>query len=257
MVGVQHSTSRILTDVRGMDMGLIHDWYWLAGSYQADHWKFLLGAEYMMNTNNNSLYSKKGDAFLSYLTAGYAFSNTWQIICLGGFKRTSMIDEEQTTPVIGVQLRYQPAHTFKIVFGAPVLLASEWAVSKQFHLGCKALYTGEFSSEAFVTYYPAENYYFGLHYNASYNESGSSYFSNEEYQNGIEQTVYNNLTQNCHSLSLDIGMKVSGDVALVLSGGYRLGGKVGLYNNKNHKIDIDGKDEFFISAAVQYLKYFD
>jgi hypothetical protein len=257
MVGVLHGTSRILTDVRNMDMGLIHDWYWLSGCYQIDNWKFLLNAEYYMNTNRNSLFSKPGDAFMPYLVSGYAFSDSWQLIGLCGYQRTSMVDKEKTTPVIGAQLRYQPTHTFKLIIGAPVLLGTEWAVSQHFQVGCQAKFTGKFSGEAFVTFYPNEKYYIGLHYYGNYNESESSYFNNETYQNGTEQVTYNNLTQIYHSLSLDLGFKVSGEMALILSSGYRLGDKIGLFNNTNHKLDIDGKNEIFISATVQYLNYFD
>jgi hypothetical protein len=257
MVGGQHYTSRIITDVHEMDMGLIHDWLWLVGSYEMDSWKFILGAEYSINTNRNSYFSKRGDALMPYFVSGYAFSNTWQLIGLCGYRRISMVDEEQTTPLIGVQLRYQPANTCKLVVGAPVLFGSDWAVNEKFHLGCKALFTGKFSVEAFVTFYPRENFYTGLHYDGTNNKSANSYFYNETYLHGTEQIIYNNLTQFCHSLSLDFGFKLSEDVAFTLSGGYRLGDKVGLYNNTNHKLDIDGKDEFFISAAVQYLKYFD
>lgn len=256
MVGVQHYTSRILTNVQDMDIGLIHDWYWVVCSYRIQNWKFLLSTEYFRNTNRNSLYSKNGDALMPLFTAGYAFSSSWQLMSLLGFRRTSMIEKEKTTPVLGLQARYQPAHAFKIVFGAPVLLGSEWAVNQKIHLGCKALFTGAFSAEAFATYDLNEHWYAGLHYNASDNKSGSSFFGDEIYLNGSEQIAFNNLTQNCQTLSLDFGIKMSEEIALVLSGGYRSGGKVKLYYNDGQKFDIAGKDEYFVGIAIQYLSYF-
>ena len=58
--------------------------------------------------------------------------------------------------------------------------------------------------------------------------SDDSYFNNETYRNGTEQVIYNNLTQIYHSISLEFGFKVSEEMALILSGGYRIGGKIGL-----------------------------
>jgi hypothetical protein len=257
MIGVQHYTSRILTDVQGMDIGLIHDWFWLVGSYEINNWKFLLSAEYFRNTNKNSLFSKKGDALMPLFTTGYAFSNSWQLMSLAGFRKTSMVDKEKTTPVFGMQARYQPTHAFKIILGAPVLLGSEWAVNQKLYLGCKALFTGAFSAEAFVRYSLNEHCSAGFHYAASNNELADSYFGNEIYHNGTEQIVYNNLTQICQTLSLDFGTKVSKEIALVLSGGYRSAGKAGLYYNEDRKFDIAGKDEYFVGIAVQYLSYFE
>ncbi len=257
MAGVQHYTSRILTDIQGMDMPLIHDWLWVVGSYETANWKLILGAEYFVNTNRNSYLSKRGDALMPYLASGYAFSDSWQLIGLCGYRKTTMGDEQQTTPVIGIQLRYQPTKAFTLVVGAPVLLGTEWAVSDKLRTGCKALFTGTFSAEAFVAFYPNGKFYTGIHYDGTNNRSSNSYFYNETYRFGTEQIIYNNLAQFSHSLSLDFGFKLSEEIALILSGGYRMGDKVSLYSNTDHKLDIDGKDEVFVSVGVQYLKYFD
>ena len=252
-VGFRHFTSAILAE--DIDRKLAHDWFFLAGSYTNDNWRMVLSCEYFTTEADTSFQqSSVGNIIRPMLTVGYALNDRWQLMVLAAFPRTYMLNETSTAPEVGVQMRFQPSHAFKLVMGLPNIVAVEWAVGRML-LGGSLSWAGTFSTEALAFFRFNDRVFAGVHYYGNDNWSDVAYFAQSTYQGGDGTTVFNKLKQYTYSTSIDVGARIYQNVAMILSGGYRIGGRVGLYGDSTLQKEIDGKNEYFLKLAFQYLLY--
>jgi hypothetical protein len=252
-VGFHHFTTAILSD--DIDRKLAHDWFFLAGSYTNEHWRAVFSCElFTLESSTGFLQSSAGNVIRPMLTMGYALNDRWQFIALAAFSRTSMFNEASTSPEIGVEMRYQPSPRFKLVMGLPDIVAVEWAPSRLL-LEASLAWTGTFSTDALALFRLSDSVFAGLHHYGSANWSDVAYFNPSTYQGSNGAITFDKLRQYTYSTSVDVGARVYQNVAIILSAGYRIGGRVGLYRNTELQSEISGKNEYFAKLTFQHMTY--
>ena len=227
---------------------------WLPIQYTRNKLKFTFLYEHMLKGDAKSLYTKTGNTKRAFIISSYNFNLKWQLSVMAAYLETQMENKPSKLFVPAFQLRYNPSEKLVMITGAPVLFAFEWSPIQKIDLAFSQILLEH--TEGYIRYSISENIGISAHYKSTGYSSADTYFKSESILLDNQQIVYNNLTQIQKSIALKLGVKTLNNIGIILTGGYKIGQNVDLYNNENKVGNANGIDKYYIGLNIQHLKYF-
>jgi len=253
-IGTSYSKTTIMTENDSLNKS-IQDicLLWLPVQYTFNRWKFTFLYEHFLTGDGNSLFTKTGNTKRVFIISTYNFNLKWQLSLMTAYLETRMENENRKMITPAFQLRYKLSQRLMLTMGAPVIFAFEWSPVPKIDLAFSQILL-EYT-EGFIRYNFSKNIGISVNYRSTGYSSADTYFKSESIQLNDQMIVYNNLTQNQKSISIKLGLKTSQNIGIILTGGYKIGQSIDLYNNENKLGNADGMNNFFIGLNIQYLKY--
>lgn len=250
-IGINYHNAYFLTDGNVLNKNIQYTYLFGAVQYNNNSWRLTVSSEYYAYGNGNLALTKQNNRFMPLFVAGYAFSQKWQLIFIGGYSRVYRENDAVANPIIAAQVRYQPNADFKMIIGAPVICAVEWSIFSKFDLFCRYFMTNE--TQAYLRYRINKTLYLSVNYNNTLNRSQEIYYPTETINRNSHSYDFNNSKQLQHPISLELTIQTSKNIAIMFTGGYNVGGQVHLKKDNSTVTSIPGKNEYYIGFQVNYL----
>jgi len=250
MIGTKYGKNSFISDNNIINKQLQFLWLWTAWQYKTGRWNFDFTTENYYKGDAESLFDKTGNNFFTLVYAGYEINPEWSIILLGGYSRQQMENKLITKGIGGGQARFQPSNNFKMLFGAPTLIAVEWSLAENTDAAAK--YSIQKDAIFFVRQRLTNVFSISMQFKNDYYKSNDTYFKTVVLSTGEN---YNNITSAKKQLSGEVGIKLFNDTSLNVAVGYSFKGKIKLYRNKDFVSDsYNSKDGMFASITLQVLQ---
>ena len=255
LIGTSYSKYAILAENDSLNKNL-QDLclLWLPVQYTKNKFKLTFLFEHFIKGDKNTLNTKIGNTQRVFLISSYNFNLNWQLSIMAAYLKTQMESKPVKMFSPAFQLRYKPSEKIILTAGAPVLFAFEWSPIPKFDIAFSQILL-EYT-EGFIRYNIHKNIGISVNYKSTGYSSSETYFKNESITLNNQMLVYNNLTQIQKSISLKIGIKTLDNIGIILSGGYKIGEDIDLYDNENKVGSSYGINTYFAGINIQYLKYF-
>lgn len=140
-----------------------------------------------------------------------------------------------------------------MIAGAPILFALDWQMGDKVDFSFSQFMFDE--TDVFLRYHISQKLAFSLHYLRSNYSNSEIFFKKESVFLDDQHVEFNNLTQYQTSVSLKLGIKTFDDIGFIITGGYNMGGRISLYDERSLAGETSGSDEFYVGLSLQYLKF--
>ncbi|MFC2137775.1 hypothetical protein ACFLTE_06335, partial [Bacteroidota bacterium] len=232
MIGTSYSKNSIMAENDSLnknlqDICLI----WLPIQYTNNKLKLTFLYEHMLKGDANSLYKKVGNTKRIFIISSYNFNIRWQLSIMTAYLGTQMESGLNKMFVPAFQLRYRPNRKLVMTTGAPVLFAFEWSPIEKIDLVFSQILLDY--TEGMIRYNVNNNIGISVNYKSTGYSSSDTYFKNESITLNNQLMVFNKISQIQKSVSLKLGIKTLDNIGIIISGGYKIGQSVDLYDNEN------------------------
>lgn len=233
---------------------LQHLWLWTGWQYLHNRWNYTFTTEAYFTGDGKNLYEKTGNRFFTIFYTGYEINTEWNLIAMGGYSYLNMVDQTTEKPLFGLQARYQPSKSLKILFGVPTILGFEWNCLQNSDIGGKYFVTGE--AQLFVRQRLTEVFGISAQYSRDLNKSDNIYFDNTMLTSSDGNScLFNNIRDLQQQISINTEYNISKELGVTFGMGKYLDSNIKLFNNSEEVLkDIDSKTGYFINFSLQYLK---
>ncbi len=226
---------------------------WVPLQYNFNKWRITILYERLLAGKSNTLFDDVGNTQRLFAMVSHSFNLKWCLTVFGVYYEDNMENAKNTTLVPAIQLRYKPNKNVTMAAGAPLLFGIEWSVTPKIDIYFSQVMLDETNS--FISYNFTDKLGLTLHYN-SVQKGSDTYFYSESVSFSGNEYSYNHIVQRQSNIALKLGFKTFKHVGVFLSGGYKIGDKLNLYNNEDKITKIDGESDIFVGFNLQYLKYF-